>query len=172
MYIGCTSPRIQCAGLACYPVAMASAIQLAIAPCPFAAAQVGSAPPIVYVLVFFGLLIAAALAFAFIARKSFAEAEQRELEDRRRVEPREKREAAHRARGQRRQRMWLAVRESGLKEVASKEIDEPLRALQRLHDMLGHAQEWEQGGDALEVTELADRLYDLALGQVERAINL
>lgn len=84
------------------------------------------------------------------------------------------REGEHEARGQRRQRLWLAMRDSGLQELPGS-LDEPMRALQRLHEMLGQAPDWEQrlpGGDVLEITDRAGQLYDLALGQVERAINL
>jgi hypothetical protein len=85
------------------------------------------------------------------------------------------REAEHQARGQRRQRLWLAVRDSGLQELPSRGLDDPLRSLQRLHEMLGEAQDWEKrlpGGEALEITGRAEQLYDMALGQVERAVNL
>jgi hypothetical protein len=66
------------------------------------------------------------------------------------------------------------MRDSGLRELPGN-LDEPMRALQRLHEMLGQAPEWEArlpGGDMLDITERAERLYDLALGQVERVIHL
>ena len=106
------------------------------------------------------------------SRQGDASKSLRDLSPRRRTLS--QRETEHEARGRRRQRLWLSMRGPGLHALPGR-LDEPMRALQKLHGMLAEAPAWEArlpGSDVLEITERADRLYDVALGEAERALHL